>query len=396
MLADILRRRYRVELVGPMFKKEAVGVWPPLREVDLPIRILSGGKLPEFLKSAERFVARLDADLVYVSKPRLPSLAVGMLAKEIHGVPVVIDVDDREIAFPDVSPRSVKDLRAAGQFKELRRPLSSTWTAVCDRLVEGADGVTVASPQLQATYGGVIVPHARDERVFDPSLYDRAVSRARLGFVDRDKVVLFVGSPRAHKGVVETACAVRALSDPHTKFCVLGSATSAMAAKLREAGGSALSMWPDQPFARLPETVLAGDLVCLLQDTSSEVARYQMPAKLTDALAMGTPVVASGAAPLIDLNRRGVLALVDRDSLSSCLSTLLEDPGGLRTQAAAGRNLFLAEYSYAATLPRLEAVVEQAMAASPRVPHSWVELLAFVREQAASLATSKRGARRIV
>lgn len=393
MLADVLRRRYRVELVGATFAKEGQGFWPPLREAVLPMRAFPGGWLPRYLKEAERFVARLDADLVYVSKPRLSSFAVGMLAKERHGVPVLVDVDDREIAFPGVAPCSVADLRRACRPKELRRPLGSPWTAACDRMVAGADGVTVASPQLQAAYGGVLVPHARDERDFDPARYDRAEARRRLGFADEDQVVLFIGSPRPHKGVVEIARAVRSLRAPHVKFCVIGSATPAMTAALTDAGGPALMMRPDQSFAALPESVLAGDLVCLLQDVTSEAAHYQMPAKLTDALAMGTPVLASPVPPLADLGRWGVLTTVEGAALETRLQTLLADASTLDNQAAAGRELFLSEYSYAATLPRLEVVVDDALAAEPSAPQSWAELLAFAREQASVLAAEKAARR---
>lgn len=382
MLADMLQRRYRVELAGPTFAKDSERVWPPLREADLPMKTFDGGWLPRYLKSAERFTARLDADLVYVSKPRLSSLAVGMLAKERHGIPVLVDVDDREIAFKGVARCSVADLRSARRPKELRRPLGSPWTAVCDGLVAGADGITVASSQLQAAYGGVVVPHARDERVFDPARYDRAEARRALGFAEADQVVLFIGSPRAHKGVVEIARAVRSLDAPHVRFCVIGTATPAMTAELTDAGGPALIMRPDQPFAALPRSVLAGDLVCLLQDTKSEVARYQMPAKLTDALAMGTPVLASPVPPLADLGRRGVLTYVDQEPLATRLGAVLADAPGLQAQVTAGRELFLDEYSYAATLPRLEAVVDRALAAAPSAPQSWAELLAFAREQA--------------
>lgn len=389
MLADVLRRRYRVELTGPTFGGVKGGLWPPLREADLAIRTFPGGRLPRYLRAAEHFVARLDADMIYVSKLRLSSLAVGMLAKERHGVPVLVDVDDREVAFPGVAPCSVADLRSVSRPKELRRPLGAPWTAVGDWLVADADGITVASPQLQATYGGVVVPHARDELHFDPVRYDRAGERRRLGLTDLDRAVLFIGTPRAHKGVVEIARAVRSLHAVNAKFCVIGSATPKMIAELTEAGGAALVMRPDQPFARLPQMVLAGDLVCLLQDVESEVAQYQMPAKLTDALAMGTPVLASAAPPLVDLGRRGVLTLVDRESLRGRLESLLADPAALHAQAAAGRRLFLDEYSYEATLPKLEAAVEQAMGAPREAAPSWVELLAFVREQAASLGQPK-------
>jgi hypothetical protein len=112
---------------------------------------------------------------------------------------------------------------------------------------------------------------------------------------------------------------------------------------------------------------------------ASEVARYQMPAKLTDALAMGTPVLASPVPPLADLGRRGVLTYVDQEPLATRLGAVLADAPGLQAQVTAGRELFLDEYNYAATLPRLETVVDRALATAPSAPQSWAELLAFAR-----------------
>lgn len=109
---------------------------------------------------------------------------------------------------------------------------------------------------------------------------------------------------------------------------------------------------------------------------------------------LGTPVLASHVPPPADLGRRGVLTYVDQGALTTGLQTLLADPSTLHAQAAAGRDLFLSDYSYAATLPRLEAVVDRALAVDPGAPQSWVELLAFAREQASVLAAEKAARRR--
>ena len=41
----------------------------------------------------------LDADAVWVSKPRLPSYLLGIEAKRARNRPLVLDVDDHELAF---------------------------------------------------------------------------------------------------------------------------------------------------------------------------------------------------------------------------------------------------------------------------------------------------------
>ena len=64
---------------------------------------------------------------------------------------------------------------------------------MCETLVTSADVLTVSNVELQARYGGTIVPHARNEARFDPSNYDRDRIRTRLGFADTDLVLLCMG-----------------------------------------------------------------------------------------------------------------------------------------------------------------------------------------------------------
>ena len=47
----------------------------------------------------EQVAREIDADAIYVSKPRLPSYGVGILAKMAHNRPLVLDIDDDELAF---------------------------------------------------------------------------------------------------------------------------------------------------------------------------------------------------------------------------------------------------------------------------------------------------------
>ena len=68
----------------------------------------------------------------------------------------------------------------------------------------------------------MLVPHARDERRFDPERYDRAAVRASLGVAPSDRLLLFGGTPRVHKGVVEVIEALERLDDPRYKLALFG------------------------------------------------------------------------------------------------------------------------------------------------------------------------------
>jgi glycosyltransferase involved in cell wall biosynthesis len=85
-----------------------------------------------------------------------------------------------------------------------------------------------------------------------------------------------------------------------------------------------------------------------------------MPAKVTDALAMGIPCLATPTAPLLPLIDEGALLPVGHDDLAPTLEAALGDPSVRAAQARRGREVFLRRFSYGAVRPRLEEVLAKA------------------------------------
>lgn len=110
---------------------------------------------------------QIDADVLVVSKPRLPSLQLGIAAKALRNRPLILDIDDYEMGF--FSSRGKATSSTPGN-EDYLSPYGEYWTQYCESLIEGADAITVASTELQAKYGGTLVPHMRDETLFDPEL----------------------------------------------------------------------------------------------------------------------------------------------------------------------------------------------------------------------------------
>ena len=111
---------------------------------------------------------------------------------------------------------------------------------------------------------------------------------------------------------------------------------------------------PVRSFADLPEVVAAADLSCVLQDPQHPVSRYQVPAKLTDSLAMGVPCVVRAVPPLQPMVDAGIVATVDdHRSLVETLRQLLDDEDRRRALGAAGRRYFQSELSTSAVASRL-------------------------------------------
>ena len=81
------------------------------------------------------------------------------------------------------------------------------------------------------------------------------------------------------------------------------------------------------------------DLVVLLNEGA--VAAFQSPAKLSDALAMGLPVLVSNAAPLLEMTEKLSVMEAEPQQLAKQLCSWLCDNGRLRLQGQRGRDYFL-------------------------------------------------------
>jgi glycosyltransferase involved in cell wall biosynthesis len=368
-LAGILARRYEVEIWGAQFPRYGSEIWPPLRDCALPIRVFPGHPMPEHLAEMRRIAQDTDADAVYVSKPRFPSLGLGILAKEARKRPLVLDVDDDELAFfGEADGLDPFDLLARPADPNLGLPFERLWTRASSHLIGDADALTVSNGALQQRYGGVVVPHARDERVFDPALYDRDGTRRRLGIEEATRLLLFGGTPRAHKGVVELVRALERLGDDRYRLMLFD--TRELNALRGEMAG--IERWvvalPYLSFADLPALVGASDLACVLQDPDHPVTPSQFPAKVIDAMAMGVPCLVRPAPPLRPLVDQGAVQVWNGgEPLADRIARIFDDYDEATDRARQARKLFEAEYSYEAVGDLVAPVFEHLLEAPPRL-----------------------------
>jgi glycosyltransferase involved in cell wall biosynthesis len=368
-LAGILQRHVDVEIWGAQFRRYGSGVWPPLRGSEIPIKTFPGRDLPDHLDVMQEVARRIDADAVYVSKPRLPSYGLGILAKEAKNRPLVLDIDDHELAFFDEDDEiHLRDVLSMRGDPDLMLPFGRAWTRVCQSIVDAADERTVSNVSLQERFGGVVIPHARDERVFDPDLYDRQDIRRRLGLTTHMRLLAFGGTPRAHKGVVEVLRALARLDDDRYRLLLFG--TSELETLRREIRG--LDRWvlslPYQSFADLPKIVAAADLACVIQDPDHPISRCQMPAKIVDALAMRVPCLVRPVPPLRPLLDQGVLHVIDdHEPVHARIASIFDHYDDAVDRARQGRKVFEAGYSYEAAGDALVPLFERLWDDAPRL-----------------------------
>lgn len=350
-LAQLYDTFAEVEIIGTLFPKYGRQVWEPIRNTKLPIHSIVVEDESVFLQHALKLVATHPYDIVHLSKPRISNIFIGLLYKLIWGAKVLIDIDDEELAFVSAeNPLSLTEyLKAHTTLPELKDLDGLEWTRLAVGLVNDFDGITVSNPALQQRYGGDIIRHVRNEQLYQPTPELKRKSREKFGIPKDKKVVLFCGTPRAHKGLIETANAIAELKRDDVVFAIVGDFPEPqLKATLQAIEGVDYRFIANQPFDSITEVVAMGDICILLQDPQSPVSHYQVPAKLSDALGMGLMVLAYDSPAFTEMFQQGAVLKVNQETLNTSLQTLLSDGAYQQQTTDRARQFFNAELSYSA------------------------------------------------
>ena len=353
LLARLLEPIGAVEIIGPRFGPT---VWEPVADESIPVRSIPGGRLPGFAARLPALVRLADGDLIYASKPRLTSAGVGYLVRLGRRRPLLLDIDDWETGF---------FLRGGlwgviGRALNISNPRGLTWTWLMERLRGVADGVTVASRYLEQRFGGVLIPHVRDTDRWAPGRAEPGPARERLG-VDKERVVMFLGTPRGYKGVEDLADAVGRLARPDVALALVGTEPASDSGRALSARHPGIRLVGRVPIAQVPGFLSAADVVVVPQRDSSDT-RGQVPAKLFDAMALGRPIVSTRVSMIPEV-LEGCGALVapgDVAGLASAIGRLLDRPDEARALGAAARRRAVDRYSFEAARRVLFPLVERA------------------------------------
>ncbi|MBN2027620.1 MAG: glycosyltransferase [Actinobacteria bacterium] len=334
LLAVAIKERHDVKIVGPLLGK---AIWPPLadqEEIEIdPVRL---GKLPMgYLRMAGLFKL-IDGDIIFACKPLFSSLGIGIICKLLKRKALVLDVDDWEkgLAKENFLRRSATG-KMRGILYSMLFPLNrdayiNAWLS--EKLVPLADAVTVSNHFLQSIYGGTLVYHGRVSRELCHEHREREFSREDLGVIEGQYIVMFLGTPRRHKGLEVLIEAVKALEREDVILMIVGMISNdGYCRELREKGerilGSNFVPLETQPIDRVGELLELADLVVIPQ-TAGPASMGQIPAKVFDAMAAAKPIIATscGDLPLV-LNGCGVLVEPgDIEELSRQILRLIEDP----------------------------------------------------------------------
>ena len=262
------------------------------------------------------------------------SFGIGLKKKYSSGKPLIVDIDDWELGFFYHSGI----MGRVGRFLNFSNPNGLPYVWRIERLVEKADAVSVSNRFLQNKFGGTLLPHCRDTSDLDPQKFNPNMIKEKIGLAGK-KILMFLGTPRPHKGIHDLLTALKLIDDPDLRLAVIGveneeEFTQGIDDLLR----SRVVVFPKIPFDKLPEYLSAADILAVPQRKTSD-SIGQMPAKIYDAMAMAKPIVATCVSDIPEvLGDSGYLVDPGEPSqLASAIQYILSHPDEAHGKALAAR-----------------------------------------------------------
>ena len=367
LLAKVLQRRFDVEMLGPLFGKT---IWEPVTNDNTIVykTVKVGNGLKPYLQLAKLY-KKIDGDVILASKPLFTSLGIGLLKKVSATRPLVLDIDDWQMGFireRAAQYSSYQRIRSLLVSLLLIYKMQSFWNnLIFEKLYSFADEIIVSNTFLKNKFGGTVVWHGRDTNAFDPSRYDKTSIRHKYDIELDCKIVLFLGTPRKHKGIEDLIDAVRLLNDSSIVLMLVGiNFDQPYASHLLDVAqnklGNNFKGYGAQQFNSIPEFLSMADVVVIPQKKNLATIG-QMPAKVFDAMAMAKPVIATEVSDLPEiLDNCGYIVPPDNpEKLFKAIRFVLKNERKAGYIGKLAREKCVIKYSWDAMEAKLCSIFEQ-------------------------------------
>ena len=285
LLAQTLSGVYDVEIIGTSRKG---GIWAPMSDLEIPVKEFMWDRYPKFSRIKKNILAAIDGDIILASKLMPTSFGIGLQKKYSSGKPLIVDIDDWELGFFYHSGF----WGGVGRFLNFSNPNGLPYVWRMERLVGEADAVLVSNRFLQKKFKGVLLPHCRDTSVLDPQKFNPDEIKGKMGLTDK-KVVMFLGTPRPHKGIDDLLIALKQINIPGLRLVIIGVENQQDILKeVDQSIRDRVVVLTKIPFQNLPEFLSAADIIAIPQRQTSDSVG-QIPARLFDAMSMAKPIIAT-------------------------------------------------------------------------------------------------------
>ena len=354
LLAKILQRHYEVEIIGPMFGE---GIWEPVANdksiIYKAVKIF--GRLKPYWQIGE-LIKKIDGDIIYASKPLFSSFGIGLLKKVFKKKPLILDIDDWQMGFVR---ENYSRLSIYWRFRFIASStlyfysLGSYWNnLINEKLINFADEITVSNNFLKEKFGGNIIWHGRDTDNFNPQKYNRKLLMEKYKINDSKKVVMFLGTPREHKGVEILISAVSMIKNKDIVLFIVGIGDNDNYGKkltktAKEMLGDKYKGFGIQPFEKIPEYLNLADIFIIPQKKNFATVG-QIPAKVFDAMAMAKPIIATNVSDLPEiLDGCGwIVEPENPEKLAEAIQNVLKNPKEAEEIGQKARQKCIEKYSW--------------------------------------------------
>lgn len=365
-LARALQPVFDVQVVGPDM---GGGVCEPYRDA-FPYTIVATPRLyrwPDFLWNVRKIQRAIDGDVVIAVKAYMDTVPVALRLKKEARIPALVYLDEWDSANWRAQPLGRRMLQL---ISDLRFPLNDTWAAWVERRVPCADAVICSSAFLARRFGGVVVPIGVDTDEYKPPpAHQTAELKRSLGMAG-DRLLVFGGVARPHKGLEKTLQALRLLNDERVRLVVIGPQTDYLRElQRRDEFAPYIVCLGAKPKEEMPRYLALADLAVIsLQNTL--LAQSQVPCKVFEAMAMAKPIIATDVSDLPHILKGcgWIVPPGDPHALADTIRYVLAHPVEAAEMGARAREKCVREYDRRVTSHKLIELLQSLMGKRESAP----------------------------
>lgn len=351
---------YEVEVVGFLIEKNIV-YQPYADKFDYKTVFIGNEGMLNYLKALPKLLKLIDGDIIYTFKPRMTSFFVG-LVKSRFGTKkeLILDVEDDELFF---TYKNWLHFLYYFFIRGWNSPNAHLKLLLLHLFLFPARKRTVVSSKLQKRYGGEIILHGPDEKVFNPGLYDQFKTRKDFNLPLNKKLILFAGVPHEHKGVRMIINALEVIDNDKFILVCAGPHDHDLFIEAKKRLGDKCIILGMVDNSKMASLLSAVDITPMLQKRM-KFTESQMPAKLFEAMAMKKLIIATDASDIGKVlgknenEKRGFL--VDYDNIDQFIVTLktsIENPKLIERMTENGRRFYLEEASVNSISEKLKSIL---------------------------------------
>jgi len=346
--AKLMSQDHDVTVLGPIEKQ---GIFSPVKK-DTSIKYLPTPKkkvFPFYMHNWWDVYKKLDADIIHSFKITSWSFLPPLIKKiKEKNQKLIVDIDDWESQYILDGYFSYNPIKLAKfTFVDLYMPESYFLKKALEKQVKKADAVITSSRTLQKMFGGTWIPTGPDTDYFNPENFSGKKIREEFNLKDKI-IILFMGTPRKHKGVDDLITAVKELRKDNESLHLLivgADKDNPYVQTLQEQEGITLVGYRDH--TEMPEFLAAADIVCV-PHKNTKAANAQLPVKIFEPMAMEKPVITTDTTDMKEIFANcGLVIQPDSiEALTQAILTYVNDKALRQRHGRLAREECIKKYSW--------------------------------------------------